>query len=261
MPFARQEKLTAASDELKAHREVGKSMGEATRRHAEQASQLAGLYEEVDKLTKAKSIVPTSDLLVDLVNNLISDAKDLVFRDTYLDRLNKFVAAGNNPNYPELLLALRVLRQSLERFATMMKAESAKQSSIVLELRTILAALQSAKAQEEGSSEEDAEEEDVDEDETELEEESENEEDEEFEDTDAGSNEDDEYVSKNDVRRRLGEEITLEDLLGGNEARKPYDRWFQRVDTDYYFNFAMLDRLGLPKYEPPSVGITFIRQE
>lgn len=260
MAFSRQEQLNSASEAVKSHREVGQLMSEAVRRHAEQTSQLAGLYDEVDKLTKAKSIVPTSDLLVDLVNNSISDAKDLVFRDTYLDRLNKFVPAGNNPSYPELLLALRVLRQSFERFAGMMKAESAKHSSIVLELKTVLASLQSAKAQAEGSSEENAEEKDVDEEESEVDDVESEESAGDFEDNDPDPREDWEWVSKYEVARRLGVEITLDDLLG-NEARKPYDRWFEELDRQYYFNFGMLDRLGLPKYEPPSTGITFVRQE
>jgi hypothetical protein len=237
-------------------------MEESIRRHSEQMSQLVGLYDEVDKLTKAKSIVPTSDLLVDLVNNSISDGKDLVFRDTYLDRLSKFVPAGNNPNYPELLLALRVLRQSFERFASMMKAESAKHSSILLELRTILAALQIAKAQAEASLEENGDDEDGDEDETEVDEAETDESDEDSDDSDPEPREDWEWVRKYEVSKQLGVEMTLEDLLDydlGNKPREPNDRWFERVEDSSYFNFALLDRLGLPRYEPPSSGITFVK--
>jgi len=157
MPFVRQEQLASAAQALKSHLELRVSIDEAARRHSEQASQLTGLYEEVDKLTKGRSIVPTSDLFVELANNLIADAKTLVFRDIYLDRLKEFVPAGNNPSYPDILVKLRTLMQSLERFQAMLKTESAKHSSIVLELRTILAALELAKLEEESTSEDAAE--------------------------------------------------------------------------------------------------------
>jgi len=246
MPFSRQEQLDSALESLKSHLDLRTSMDEAMRCHSEQASQLTGLYEEVDKLAKGRSIVPTSDLFVELANNLIADVKTLVFRDTYLDRISQFVPAGDNPSYPDILIKLRVVQQCLQRFDLMLKSESAKHSSIVLELRTILAALQIAKLEEEGTSEEPNEEEY--EDESEVDDEAQNEEETE-EEGDADSEGYEAHVSRNAVKRRLGMEITFESLLG-SEARK-------RVEGEDYFNFARLDRLGLPTYEPPVTGITF----
>jgi hypothetical protein len=262
MPFVRQEQLDSAAQALKSHLELRASIDEAARCHSEQASQLTGLYEEVDKLAKGRSTVPTSDLFVELVNNLIADAKTLVFRDTYLDRLKELVPAGNNPSYPDILIKLRTLVQILERFQAMLKAESAKHSSIVLELRIILAALELAKLDEEGASDDiaedeveyDDEREDEDEDEIEGEGEGE-EEDEQLEDDDSRVS--DEYVNKNRVKARLGVDVSSLESLLGQEARKPYDRWFHRVEGEEYFNFARLDRLGLPEYLPPAAGITF----
>jgi hypothetical protein len=258
MPFERQEQLDSAAQALKSHLELRASIDEAARRHSEQASQLTGLYEEVDKLTKGRSIVPTSDLFVELANNLIADAKTLVFRDTYLDRLKEFVPAGNNPSYPDILIKLRTLVQSLGRFQAMLKAESAKHSSIALELKMILAALELAKQDEEGASDDIAEDEveydDEPEDENEIEGEGE-EEDEQLEDDDSQVS--DEYVSKNRVKVRLGMDVSSLESLLGQEVRKHYDRWFHRVEGEEYFNFARLDRLGLPEYEPPAAGITF----
>jgi len=234
------------------------------RRHSEQTSQLTGLYEEVDKLTKGRSIVPTSDLLVELSNGLISDVKTLVFRDTYLDRLTTFVPAGDNPTYPEILITLRVLQQSLKRFETMLKPESAKHSSIVLELRAIVAALEIAQMEEEDTEDEvaedtgDEEAEEVDESETQDDIENEDEEENDLEDADEDSQEYQVYVSKSSVRTRLGLESNLSSLLG-SEDRKPYDRWFERLQGEYYFNFAMLYTSGLPNYEPPTAGITFVK--
>lgn len=262
MPFSRQEQLDSTSEELKRHRELGTQISEAMRRHSEQTSQLTGVYEEVDKLSKSRSVLPTSDLHVEFVNNLISDSKALAFGDTYLDRLSVFVPAGDNPSYPELLLALRVVQQALKRFDTMLKVEAAKHSSIMVELETISAALRIAQREdEEGAADEDT----ID-DETEDQDESESD-GAENEDEDAGDYDDDddessglqEYVQKNDVKRLMGMEVTLDSLLD-NQDRKPYDRWFKRLqDGEYYFDFIMLDRLGLPKYEPPSTGITFVK--
>jgi len=258
MPFVRQEQLASAAQALKSHLELRVSIEEAARRHSEQASQLTGLYEEVDKLTKGRSIVPTSDLFVELANNLIADAKTLVFRDIYLDRLKEFVPAGNNPSYPDILVKLRTLMQSLERFQAMLKTESAKHSSIVLELRTILAALELAKLEEESTSEDAAEGEGEYDDEPEAEDEIESEdEDDPLEDDDNDSQVSDEYVSKNAVKARLGMDVSSLESLLGQEARKPYDRWFHRLEGEEYFNFARLDRLGLPEYEAPAAGITF----
>jgi hypothetical protein len=263
MPFSQQEHLNSATEAVECHRNLGACIAEAMRRHSEQASQLTGLYEEVDKLTKGRSIVPTPDLLVELSNNLISDIKTLIFRDTYLDRQSLFVPAGDNPSYPEILITLRVLQQSLKRFETMLKSESAKHSSVVLELRTILAALEIAQTEEERveneGDEDTGNEEADDEDESEIQDDIESEEEEgnDPEDADPDSQQYQIYVSKNAVRRRLDLEPKFENLLGG-EDRKPYDRWFERLDGEYYFNFAMLFASELPKYEPPSAGITFV---
>jgi hypothetical protein len=256
MPFSRQEQLDSASESLKSHLDLRASMDEAIRCHSEQASQLTGLYEEVDKLAKGRSIIPTSDLFVELANGLIADVKTLVYRDTYLDRTSQFAPAGDNPSYPDILIKLRVVQQCLKRFEGMLKAESAKHASIVVELRTILAALQIAKLEEEGTSEEP--DEDEYEDESEVDDEAQNKEEETEEESDTDSEGYETYVSRNAVKRRLGMEITFESLPG-QEARKPYERWFERVEGEDYFNFAKLDRLGLPTYEPPVTGITFQR--
>jgi hypothetical protein len=256
MPFSRQEQLDSASESLKSHLDLRTSMDEAMRRHSEQASQLTGLYEEVDKLAKGRSIIPASDLFVELANGLIADVKTLVYRDTYLDRTSQFVPAGDNPCYPDILIKLRVVQQCLKRFEGMLKAESAKHASIVLELRTVLAALQLARLEEEGTSE-DTDREDS-EDESEVDDEAESDEDDVDEEDDVDPEGYEVYVRRNEVKKQLGMEITLESLLG-NEEPRPDDRWFERLEGEYYFNFAMFDRLGLPRYEPPASGITFQR--
>lgn len=259
MPFSRQDQLNSASESLQSHLDLRTTIDEAMRRHSEQTSQLTGLYEEVDKLTKGRSILPTTDLFVALTNNLVSDAKTLVFRDTYLDRVTEFVPAGDNPSFPDILVTLRVVQQSLKRFETMLKSESTKHASAVLELRIIKSALQLAKIEEEGTSEDESEDEEAEsEDDPEVEDEAE---DDEAEESDEDPEEYEVYVSKFAVKKRLGMEINPLESLLGNEERKPYDRWFQRLQDTDYFNFARLDRLGLPAYEPPLAGITYERAE
>jgi hypothetical protein len=258
MPFSRQEQLDSVSELLKHHLDIGACITEATRRHGEQTSQLTGLYEEVDKLTKSKSIVPTPELLVELANGLVSDVKALAFRDTYLDRLRLFVPAGNNPNYPEILITLRVVQQSLLRFAVMVKSESAKHGSVVLELNAIVAALEIARLQEEQAENQSAsdneEESESEDDESEEEEESEPEEEE------GDPEEYDVYVSKGSVKSRIGIEAASGSFMQTDE-RRPYDRWFQYLEGERYFNFAMLDSVELPRYEPPASGITYVKPE
>jgi hypothetical protein len=87
-------------------------------------------------------------MLIGLLNIVIEDSKQLVFRDTYLDRLKTFVPAGDNPAYPDVLVALRVLQQSLQRSQSMLDAESGKQYKVFIQVQTVLTALQVAQGRE-----------------------------------------------------------------------------------------------------------------
>jgi len=72
-----------------------------------------GFYDEINKLAKGKTLVEATPLFVDQANDIIRDAKDIVTSDVYLDRIKEFAPAGNNPVYPEILVAVRAVRQSL----------------------------------------------------------------------------------------------------------------------------------------------------
>lgn len=262
MEFSRQEQLTVVLSSMERHARIGELLRKAAQTHSSQASHLVGLYEEVDKLTKGKTLVPTSDLLIELANSLITDAKALIYRDTYLDRLKIFVPAGDNPAYPDVLIALRVLQQSSDRFRNMLSGEGSKHSGIGNELQTILAALRAAESDEEAfeskdeldessndEEEESADDEEPDEDEDE-DEYSENDDGDEAND---GDNEDEdvyeEYVQKNDVHKWF---------TGGTMS----EHWFVKIrGGDQLFDFDKLDNGQLPKYEPPKDGITFVQSE
>jgi hypothetical protein len=277
MEFSRQAQLDAVLASMKEHDQFKPLLSTAARIRSSQGSHLHGLYDEVDKLAKGKSLLPTSDLLVELVNSLITDMKNLVFRDEYLDRLKAFVPAGNNPNYPDVLVALRILQQTLERFASLLETETTRHLDTGTQLATILGALQVARqdevdfhenneATDESSEGESAngETSDVNEDSIESEEEAEENDDDgsddadesdsdgqEYEDGDEDGDPDDEqeydeYVSKAEVSKALGgESVSAE--------------WFTKEDDYEIFNFTKLDNGGIPHYVPPSEGITFIK--
>jgi hypothetical protein len=80
------------------------------------SSELHGLYEEIDKIYKKAPEEPISDLTVENVNNLIKDTKEIIKDDPYIDRVKEFVPAGDNPEYRDVIIVLRQLRQGLNRF-------------------------------------------------------------------------------------------------------------------------------------------------
>jgi hypothetical protein len=261
--FSRKEQLASALDALHQHERFGEAIRRARQNHSAQTSQLRGLYEEVDKLTKSKSVVPPSDLFVEVVSAQIADTKATIFRDPYLDRLKAFVPAGDNPAYPDLLLSLRILQQTGERFASMLEQEAQRHLTIGGDLETIIAALEVAEQDEaEFYSEEDDDEESEtpedgesdgstrDEDgnahvSDDIEDANENSDPAEEDDAEYGdqTGEYDEYVRKAEVKAKAGIPLS--------------NAWFRRYGDEVLFNFAKLDRVGIPVYEPPRDGITY----
>jgi len=106
------------------------------------SSHLSGFYQEIDKLAKGKTLVPVTDLVVQQANEIISDAKAFITGDIYLDRLKTFVPAGDNPVYPDVLLGMRTIRQSLERAQTNSNGLQREVQNLLSEATTISAALE-----------------------------------------------------------------------------------------------------------------------
>ena len=77
---------------------------------------LAALYTEFDKFSKKSPKDRITDLALSAVNDLIADAKRVLAGDRYVDRVSKFVAAGENPTNGDVLLILATLRSGLDRF-------------------------------------------------------------------------------------------------------------------------------------------------
>lgn len=76
-----------------------------------------GLYIEIDKLAKKAPAEPVTDLALKQINDVIRETKQLIDSDQYIQRLNEFVAAGDNPELRDALIVLRQIRQGLERFS------------------------------------------------------------------------------------------------------------------------------------------------
>ncbi len=87
-------------------------------------------------------MVETTPLFVDQANDIIRDAKDIVKSDVYLDRTKEFVPAGNNPVYPDVLVTVRTVRQSLGRCKTDLRAEEKRLIGTLCRARTVVGALE-----------------------------------------------------------------------------------------------------------------------
>jgi hypothetical protein len=58
-----------------------------------------GLYEETDKLCKKAPAEQVTELLLEQVNQIIGEAKELIEGDAYVQRMKQFVAAGDRPEH------------------------------------------------------------------------------------------------------------------------------------------------------------------
>ncbi len=100
-----------------------------------------GLYEEIDKLSKKAPSEPVTSLVLNQVNDVIRETKLLAVDDPYIQRLNEFVAAGDNPEHRDAVVVLRQIRQGLQRLEQSLKTLAARLSSKRKEARLIYVAL------------------------------------------------------------------------------------------------------------------------
>jgi hypothetical protein len=77
-----------------------------------------GLYDELDKLAKKAGAEEVTDLVLEQVNDVIREVKELIQEDPYVQRYREFVPAGNNPQHRDVVVVLRQIRQALDRFAS-----------------------------------------------------------------------------------------------------------------------------------------------
>jgi hypothetical protein len=127
--------LEQLQKQLKALRKKAKT------RHA-LANHLVGFYNEIDKLAKGRTMVEATPLVVDQINDIIRDSKQIVENDVHLDRVKEFVPAGNNPFYPDVLVTARVVRQSLHRCGESLEKKEAQLLSTLTKVKTVIGALE-----------------------------------------------------------------------------------------------------------------------
>lgn len=75
-----------------------------------------GLYEEIDKLSKKAPADAVTDLLLEQMNEVIKETKELILDDRYIQKLNEFVPAGDNPPHRDAIVVMKQVRQGLDRF-------------------------------------------------------------------------------------------------------------------------------------------------
>jgi len=115
------------------------------------ANHLVGFYNEIDKLAKGRSLMEATPLVVDQANDIIRDSKQIVENDVYLDRIKEFVPAGNNPVYPDVLVTIRVVRQSLYRCGKNLEKQEERILNALTRTRTVVGALECFLSGEENS--------------------------------------------------------------------------------------------------------------
>ena len=75
-----------------------------------------GLYEETEKLSKKNPNLISTNLIVEQVNQVIKEIKETAESDAYIQRLNQFVPAGDNPEIQDVVIVLKQILQGLQRF-------------------------------------------------------------------------------------------------------------------------------------------------
>ena len=105
-------------------------------------SVLEGVYDEIDKLVKKKPIEGATDLMVEKVNDIITEAQELITDDSHIEKLDIFVSAGDPPELRDVLFVLRLVNQGMERLSKKLDSEKQEIETLLLEATVIKTALE-----------------------------------------------------------------------------------------------------------------------
>jgi hypothetical protein len=100
-----------------------------------------GLYEELDKLCKKAPAEPITDLILEQVNDIIKETKLLAETDPFVQKLNEFIPAGDNPQQRDVIVVLRQIRQGLNRYRDELDLQKGKLNSLLKEAEGVQTAL------------------------------------------------------------------------------------------------------------------------
>jgi hypothetical protein len=101
-----------------------------------------GLYDEMDKMAKKAGADQVTDLALEQVNEFIRDARALMAEDVYVQRQKEFVAAGDNPQYRDVVVVMRQLRQGLERLNASVAPQLARWNEALADAKGVRVAVQ-----------------------------------------------------------------------------------------------------------------------
>ncbi|HEY6183028.1 MAG TPA: hypothetical protein VIW67_12330 [Terriglobales bacterium] len=99
------------------------------------------LYEEMDKLSKKSPVDPVTTLALGEVNNFLAQTKALGKDDSFIQRLNEFVPAGELPENRDVVFVLKLALEGLKRVKETLSSLIGAASARVREARTVLLAL------------------------------------------------------------------------------------------------------------------------
>ncbi len=128
------EQVTLAVPRLKAQAQLNASNSKQLGLLKSVAS---GLYEELDKLCKKAPAEPLTDLALVQANDLISEVKQLIAGDQFVQKLAEFIPAGDNPQHRDAVIVLRMIRQGLDRYEKQLQALSVQTSRLLNEAKAI----------------------------------------------------------------------------------------------------------------------------
>jgi hypothetical protein len=79
-------------------------------------SELIGFYDEMDKLVRILPREPITPLQLKITDDLLRKAKSLLSEDPVIDQVKIFAGEASLPEYRDVIIVLRQIRQGLERF-------------------------------------------------------------------------------------------------------------------------------------------------
>ena len=79
-------------------------------------SELIGFYDEMDKLVRILPREPITPLQLKITDDLLRKAKSLLSEDPVIDQVEIFAGEASLPEYRDVIIVLRQIRQGLERF-------------------------------------------------------------------------------------------------------------------------------------------------
>jgi len=88
-------------------------------RHSQLSNYVSGIYDEISKLSIKWPTQPASNLTVTKANRAINTMRELVAddNDEYIDELQPFEPAGDNPEARDVTMMLRQVKDALSRMS------------------------------------------------------------------------------------------------------------------------------------------------